>query len=70
METATVGRKKTKADEANRKAVVLVVRGSPEWREWAERAALHCRMSLSGMADFGITLAAKQQGFAEPPPKR
>lgn len=70
MGSVTVGRPKKKPADPARKPVAITIKGDEEWRKWVERAATHCRMSVSGLADFGITLAAKQQGFEEKPPKR
>lgn len=70
METVAVGRKKSRPDEPGRKPVALIVRGTPEWRAWIEGAATHCRMSVSGFIDFAAAAYAKQQGYAEKPPRR
>jgi len=48
----------------------LTVRMTPEYRQWLERAALHCRMTVSAFLDFAAVAYAKQHGFDEPAPKR
>jgi hypothetical protein len=50
--------------------VILVVRGTPEWGEWLLRLAEHCRATASELADDALAAYAKQQGFAEKPPRR
>jgi len=48
----------------------LTVRMTPEYRKWLERAALHCRMTVSAFLDFAAVAHANQHGFDEPAPKR
>ena len=48
----------------------LTVRMTPEYRRWLERAALHCRTTVSAFLDFAAVDHAKQHGFDEPAPKR
>jgi hypothetical protein len=70
METATVGRKKTKEPDPNRKPVALTIKGDPAWREWVESAAAHSRMSVSAYVDFCLARGAKAEGFPKKPPER
>jgi len=70
MGTATVGRKKMKPADPTRKPVAVTIKGSPDWREWIEEAAKHCRMSVSGLVDYAVTQFVKQQGFPRKPPER
>ena len=48
----------------------LTVRMTPEYRQWLERATLHCRMTVSAFLDFAAVTYAKQHGFDEPAPER
>jgi len=48
----------------------LTVRMTPECRQWLDRAALHCRMTVLTLLDFATITSAKQHGFDEPAPKR
>jgi len=48
----------------------LKVRVTPESRRWLERAALHCRMTVSAFLDFAAVSEANRHGFDEPAPKR
>jgi hypothetical protein len=57
-------------DRDTRKPIALVVRGSPEYKAWLVAAAAYSRMSVSRFVDEALTLAAKQQGFPEKPPRR
>lgn len=70
MESAAVGRKKTRSPDPNRKPVAITIKGDPAWREWVEELAKHCRMSVSGVVDYALVQVAKQQGFAKKPPER
>ncbi len=70
METATVGRKKTKDPDPSRKPVALTIKGDPAWRTWVEEAAAHSRMSVSAYVDFALARTAKVEGFPKKPPER
>lgn len=56
--------------EPSRRATVLTIRGTPEWREWLDRASRHCRMSASTLVDLAVAKFVREQGFSEPPPDR
>ncbi len=70
MESATLGRKKTKPPDPNRKPVAVTIKGTQEWREWVEEAAAHCRLSVSALVDLAVARYAKAEGFAKKPPER
>lgn len=53
-----------------RKPLGVQVRGTEEWKEWIEKAAVHCRMSVSALVDISVAKFVKEQGFSEPPPER
>lgn len=48
----------------------LVVRGSPEWREWVKRLAKHNRLTAADIIDQGLIDLAKKTGFKEAAPQR
>lgn len=56
--------------DGSRKATVLAIKGSAEWKEWLDRAARHCRVSTSALVDLALTRYVKEQGFDDPPPQR
>lgn len=70
MESVVVGRKRTKEPDPGRKAVVVNIKGSTEWKEWCERASAHCRIPLSSIFDLGFAMYVKANGFTEKPPER
>jgi hypothetical protein len=57
-------------DSGDYKGIALVVRGSPEWKVWLERAAEHSRQTVSAFIDHAMAAFAKAQGFPEKPPRR
>jgi hypothetical protein len=56
--------------KAERKPTVLAMKGSPEWKQWLDRAARHCRLSASTLVDLAVAEYVKARGFDEPPPDR
>ena len=56
--------------KADRKPTVLAMKGSPEWKEWLDRAARYCRLSASTLVDLSVAEYVKTRGFDEPPPRR
>jgi hypothetical protein len=48
----------------------LVIRATPEWREWLKRAALHERTTVADFLDRAAADRAKANGFPDPPPVR
>lgn len=71
METLAVKKKaKGKGPSPGQAPVVVGIKGTRAWKEWLEKAADHCRMSVSGLIDKAVSEYAKKEGFDEPPPKR
>lgn len=56
-------------EKTPRKPMVVQVRGSEEWKDWAERLADHERDTLTKLVERALGKWAKEIGF-EPPPKR
>jgi len=66
-------RKKAQGPKKPSKApqgVAVAIKGSPEWKEWVERLADHCRCDVSALVDQALTEHARRNGFAEVPPRR
>ena len=55
---------------AERKAVVVALKGSPEWKEWVDDLAAHCRTDLSKLVDLALVELAKSRGFNREAPQR
>jgi hypothetical protein len=53
-----------------RKPMIVQVRGSEEYKAWAEKLARHDSLPLSAVVDRALRLYAKEIGFTEDPPKR
>lgn len=79
MDSATVDKmsKKRGAPEpgpqrqdAARKPMVVQIRGSEEYKEWAERLARFDSLSLAALFDRAVRRYAREIGFKEEPPER
>lgn len=76
METMTMAKRSAKARrptrkaEAERKAVVVALKGSPEWKAWVDDLAAHCRTDLSKLVDLALVELAKSRGFGREAPQR
>lgn len=66
----TMGRKKHDPPDLPPRPAALIVKGTPEWKEWVENAAAYCRTNVSGLVDIAITQYVKSQGYEIPPPNR
>ena len=67
--SARAGRPSRRAD-AERKAVVVALKGSPEWKAWVDDLAVHCRTDLSKLVDLALVELAKSRGFNREAPQR
>jgi hypothetical protein len=56
--------------EVGSKRKPLVIPASPEFFEWANRAASAMRLSRAVAFEHGIIMLAQHSGFEDPPPKR
>jgi hypothetical protein len=65
-----MGRKKNDPPDMPLRMPVVTIKGSLEWKAWVERAADHCRDSVSGLFDKAVVGYVKSAGFNEPPPRR
>jgi hypothetical protein len=76
METAVMARpkratgKKVAAREPTNKPTAITVKGSPEWREWVNRGAKHCRTEVAKVVDAALVDYFKARGFTEEAPER
>lgn len=48
----------------------VTLKGSEQWKQWLERSAKHCRVSISSLIDLAVTEYVKAMGFKEEPPER
>ena len=48
----------------------LTIKGTLEWRAWADELAEHCRTDVAKVVDAAMIEYAKAKGFLKPPPKR
>ena len=51
------------------RADVVSMRGTPEWRQWLNRLAEHCRNTPSATIDRALAELARREGFEGPPPR-
>jgi hypothetical protein len=66
-EAPEMARTKRDPDSWNRKPVVLMMRGAPEYKVWLEEFAEKQGMSVSVLVDQAVRLLAKREGFRDPP---
>jgi hypothetical protein len=59
---------KQKAEKSAQISIV-VLKGSPDYRDWLARFSEASRMPQSVLIDHALAKLAREQGF-EPPPKR
>lgn len=63
-------RKMKTATPPARRVVAVAIKGNEDWKEWLERAAKHCRTTISGLFDLSVSEYVKTRGFTEEPPER
>jgi hypothetical protein len=54
----------------SRLAIAVTLKGSPEWKEWLEELAVHCRLDVAKVIDAALVDYAKAKGFAREAPRR
>jgi hypothetical protein len=71
-EGTAVAKKRAKPaePESERQAVVLTMRGKPEWKTWLKLLSKHCRLKVSVCVEQALMEYAERRGFAEPSPER
>jgi hypothetical protein len=75
VEGIAVAKKRTKPPviaepESERQAVVLTMRGKPEWKTWLKKLSKHCRLKVSVCVEQALMEYADRRGFSEPSPER
>jgi hypothetical protein len=66
----TVGRPKKQAGKKPAGPKTIGVRSTPEWADWIDRAARHCRTDIAKLIDASVADYVKARGFNEAPPER
>ena len=56
--------------EPGRKAVVLTMRGNPEWKAWLKQLSKHCHMKVSVCVEQALMEYADARAFPETAPDR
>jgi hypothetical protein len=56
--------------EPERQAVVLTMRGRPEWKGWLKRLSKHCRLKTAVCVEQALMEYAARREFEEPSPER
>jgi hypothetical protein len=67
---ATVSRPKKLVDKKPKGPKTIGVRSTPEWAEWIDKAARHCRTDIAKLIDASVAEYVKARGFTEVPPER
>jgi hypothetical protein len=66
-----MAKKKAPASKAkDRLAIVVTLKGSPEWKAWVDELATLCRTDTSKLIDKALVEYAKSQGFKKEAPPR
>jgi hypothetical protein len=67
IESPPMAKKKRDPDKWERKPVVLIMRGSPEFKAWLERFAESQGMTLTALVDRAVRKYASIEGFESAP---
>ena len=73
MEACAMAKKKAPAPKAKAKerlAIVVTLKGSPEWKAWVDELADLCRTDTSKLIDMALVELAKARGFKKEAPRR
>jgi hypothetical protein len=66
-EVRHVARKSAKSKPAQQGTIVVAVKATRAWREWANKLAKTERASLSTLIDQQLARLARERGLPEPP---
>jgi hypothetical protein len=73
MGSATMAKKKAPARPAaaaERKTIAVTIKGSPEWKEWIDGLADHCRLDVAKVIDLAVVRYAETEGYNRKAPQR
>jgi hypothetical protein len=70
MARKSAGRKKPMKATLDRPGIAVTLRGSPEWKEWLEGLAFHCRLDVAKVIDRALIDYAKKEGYGREAPRR
>jgi hypothetical protein len=74
MGPAVMARPKKKAmrsaPAAGRKTIAVTIKGSPEWKDWIDGLARHCRLDVAKVIDLAVVQFAKGEGYNPEAPER
>jgi len=59
-----------KTEKPNRPSIAVTLRGGPDWKEWLEGFADHCRSDVSKVIDKALIQYAKSEGYNREAPRR
>jgi hypothetical protein len=63
-------RERTGPPAKERLAIVVTLKGSPEWKAWVDELADLCRTDTSKLIDMALVDFAKARGFKKEAPRR
>ena len=55
---------------SDRKTIAVTIKGSPEWKDWIDGLARHCRLDVAKVIDLAVVQFARGQGYASEAPER
>jgi hypothetical protein len=73
MGPATMSKKKAPVRPAaatDRKTIAVTIKGSPEWKEWIDGLADHCRLDVAKVIDLAVVRYAETEGYNRKAPQR
>lgn len=55
---------------SDRKTIAVTIKGSPEWKDWIDGLADHCRLDVAKVIDRAVIEYAKTEGYDRKAPQR
>jgi hypothetical protein len=55
---------------SGRKTIAVTIKGGPEWKDWIDGLARHCRLDVAKVFDLAVVQFAKGQGYDHEAPER
>jgi hypothetical protein len=71
MEAVLMPKQRPKrSGKPERKAIAVTLKASPEWKEWLEGLAAHCRSDVAKTIDRALVMLARGENYDGEPPAR
>jgi hypothetical protein len=72
MGTASMAKKTSPKSKpvSDRKTIAVTIKGSPQWKQWIDGLAEHCRLDVAKVIDVAVVRYAEAEGYAPKAPQR